>query len=260
MSTHLFDHELQLEQERLGKLSEWLDPGTIRHLETIGVAPGWSCLEAGAGAGSIARWLAERVGEKGSVLATDLDTKFLDEIDLPNLEVRRHDILADELPADTFDLAHARLLLMHLPAREEAFRRMISAVKPGGSVFIEDFDMLTWIDMSPSPAMDRIREALHGLLTMAGADPYFGRQLPRLFTEAGLEDAWVEGRVHLGYRWDSPGLAQFKISLIQLREMMVTNNFATAEDVDDCIRLIDDPSWYGLPPMIMAAWGRKPAS
>jgi len=258
MSTYLFDHAMELERERLGKLSEWLDPGTIRHFGTIGVEPGWRCLEVGAGAGSIARWLADRVGEKGSVLATDLDTKFLDDIDVPNLEVRRHDILSDPLPAEAFDLAHARLVLMHLPAREEAFRRMVAAVKPGGWVFIEDMDMVTWVDATPSPAMDRIRAALQGLLTMAGADINFGRHLAALFTTAGLGDAWIEGRIDLGRRKDSAGLLQFKISLMQLRDMMVEHKLATAEDVDEAIRLVDDASWFGMPPSIIAAWCRKP--
>jgi hypothetical protein len=50
-------------------------------------------------------WLAERVGPQGSVLATDVYTKFLDALDRPHLEVREHDILSDELPKAEFDLA-----------------------------------------------------------------------------------------------------------------------------------------------------------
>lgn len=259
MSTYLFDHALDRERERLGKLSEWLDPGTIRHFSSIGVAPGWHALEVGAGAGSIATWLADRVGPDGSVLATDLDTKFLDGLDRANLEVRKHDVLNDELPADTFDVAHARLLLMHLPDRERALERIIAAVKPGGWIFIEDFEMLTWIDVTPAPAMARIRDVMTKLLQMAGADPHFGRHLPKLMTDMGLEKTWVEGRIELGLRDDSPGLEQFKLSLIELREMIVANELATSEDVDEAIRLVDDPSWFGFPPAIIAAWGRKPS-
>jgi SAM-dependent methyltransferase len=258
MSQYLFDHALDRERERLGKLSEWLDPGTVRHLETIGVGPGWAALEAGAGAGSIAQVLADRVGPDGHVLATDLDTKFLDDLVLPNLEVRKHDILNDDLPPDSFDIAHTRLLLMHLPDRELALKRIISAVKPGGWVFVEDMDMFTWIDTTPAPAMDRIRDVFIKLLQLAGADPFFGRHLPKLLTENGVEDVWVEGRIEMGRRKDSPGLAQFKLSLIELRDMIVANELATSEDVDEALRLIDDASWYGLPPSIIAAWGRKP--
>lgn len=257
-STYLFDHARDLELERLKKLEEWQDPGTIRHLETIGVGPGWRCLEVAAGAGSITRWLSDRVGATGHVLATDLDLKFLEDLSLPNVEVRKHDILTDHLPDGAFDLVHSRLLLMHLPARDEAFRRMLAATKPGGWIFVEDFDMHTWIDVVPSGSMDRLREAFIGLLRMAGADPFYGRNHPKLFLDHGLADAWVEGRVELGRRHDSPGLIQFKISLVQLRDMLAANGIATVEDVDEVIRLIDDQSWVGLPPMTVAAFAQKP--
>lgn len=95
---------------------------------------------------------------------------------------------------------------------------------------------------------------------MAGADPYYGRNLPKLFADHGLGDAWVHGRIALGQREDSPGLMQFKLAVLQLREMLVANGIATAEDVDEVIRLIDDPAWFGLPPSIIAARARKPAS
>jgi 2-polyprenyl-3-methyl-5-hydroxy-6-metoxy-1,4-benzoquinol methylase len=56
-----------VEHERLAIQARFLDPVTIRHLETIGVAEGWRCLDVGAGAGSIAQWLATRVGSSGHV-------------------------------------------------------------------------------------------------------------------------------------------------------------------------------------------------
>jgi len=63
------------------------------------------------------------------VLATDLDTGFLEELSYANLEVRRHDIRTEGLPTGEFDLAHARLVLIHLPDRQVALRRMIDALK-----------------------------------------------------------------------------------------------------------------------------------
>ena len=257
MSKYVFDHALGLEQERLRKLEEWLDPGTTRYFDQIGVGPGWRVLEVAAGAGSITRVLADRVGLSGSVLATDLDTKFLDEIDLPNVEVRKHDILSEDLPDDAFDLVHTRLLLMHLPGRDEALKRMIAATKPGGFVFVEDMEMMTWIDITPSPAMERVRVAMIKLFEMAGANPFLGRTLPFMLDAAGLEDVWAEGRIAMGHRWDSAGLQMFKLMLMELREFLVNTGAAAAEDVDESIRLIDDPAWQGIPPAVVAAYGRK---
>jgi SAM-dependent methyltransferase len=259
MSQYVFDHALELEQERLRKLEEWLDPGTTRYLDAIGVGPGWRVLEVAAGAGSIARTLADRVGPTGSVLATDLDTKFLDDIDVPNLEVRKHDILNDDLPEDAFDLVHTRLLLMHLPARDEALKRMIAATKPGGFVLVEDMEMMTWIDITPAPAMDRVRSALFKLFELAGANPLLGRTLPFMLDAAGLEDVWAEGRIAMGHRWDNPGLQQFKLMLVEVHDFLIGTGLVSAEDVDESIRLIDDPAWQGMPPAVVAAYGRKPA-
>ena len=50
---YLFTHEDKAERERLAAIEAGLDPFTIDFLQTIGVAEGWTCLEVGAGAGSV---------------------------------------------------------------------------------------------------------------------------------------------------------------------------------------------------------------
>ena len=260
MSTYIFDHALEREHERLVKLEEWLDPGTIRHLDEIGVGEGWRCLEVAAGAGSITRHLAGRVGASGSVIATDLDTKFLDDIELPNVSVRRHDILTDAVEDDSFDLVHTRLLLMHLPAREEALKRLVAAAKPGGWIYVEDMEMVTWLDVTPAEPMVRVRAALLKLFDMAGANPFYGRHLPFVLTDQGLEEVYAEGRTVWGIRKDNPGIEQFRLTLIEVKDMLAASGLVTADDIDDTLKLIDDPAWQGMPPTIVAAYGRKPLS
>jgi 2-polyprenyl-3-methyl-5-hydroxy-6-metoxy-1,4-benzoquinol methylase len=115
------------DRRRLDLLQQVHDPATIRELETLGSLSGWHCLDIGAGAGSIAVWLAQAVGNAGSVLATDLDTKFLEQLRLPNLKVARHDITSDHLPDSCFDLIHSRLLVHLLPQREKG----VGEVGPG---------------------------------------------------------------------------------------------------------------------------------
>ena len=82
--------DVEIENARLRNLQQASDSSTISHLDAIGVGPGWRCLEVGAGAGSIARWLRTRVGPTGSVLATDINVDRLG--NLPgNVEVRQHE-------------------------------------------------------------------------------------------------------------------------------------------------------------------------
>src|SRR5262245_18346844 len=115
---YTFDNRAVQVPARLSALATMLDTGTIRHLTQLGISDDWSCLEVGAGAGSIASWMCERVGRGGHVVATDIDTRFLTTLRRSNLEVRRHDVAADALPERQFDLVHARLVLVHLPKRE----------------------------------------------------------------------------------------------------------------------------------------------
>jgi 2-polyprenyl-3-methyl-5-hydroxy-6-metoxy-1,4-benzoquinol methylase len=107
------------------------DPATIRNLESLGVCEGWHCLEVGAGGGTIADWLCARVGSSGHVVAIDIDTRFVEQLDHPNLEVRRQDIAEiGAVEADAFDLVHARMVLEHVTARDETLRNMVTALRP----------------------------------------------------------------------------------------------------------------------------------
>jgi ubiquinone/menaquinone biosynthesis C-methylase UbiE len=139
-TTYAFRNAREAQDERLRALEAALDPGTITELEAVGVGPGWRCLEVGAGGGSIAAWLSDRVAPEGSVLATDLDTSVLQRLSRPNLEVRPHDVLRDELPEAEFDLIHLRLVLAWLPEPQRALQRLVGALKPGGWLVAEEMD------------------------------------------------------------------------------------------------------------------------
>lgn len=81
--------------------------------------------------GSIARWLCQYVGPKGRVTATDLETGFLSELSLPNLNVLRHGVRTDEFPESSFELVHVRAVPMHIPDRMATLKRMVSWLAPG---------------------------------------------------------------------------------------------------------------------------------
>ncbi len=131
-TAYTLDNAWRQARERLSLLENILDPLTIDHLQATGVGAGWRCLEVGGGLGSIAAWLCDRVGASGGVVATDIDTRFLQSLNRPNAEIHTHNIVTDELAQASFDLIHLRAVLEHLPQREAAFRQMIGALKPGG--------------------------------------------------------------------------------------------------------------------------------
>src|SRR5262249_19189994 len=126
------------------------------------------------------------------VVATDLETAFLEAIDEPNLEVRRHDITIDELETDTFDLVHCRAVLEHLapPARHVAIKRMIAALKPGGWLLAEDGDTVTFRPASPNGAELFVRcvHQFEAFIIANGGAPHYGRQLYTELREQGLSE------------------------------------------------------------------------
>jgi tRNA A58 N-methylase Trm61 len=68
----------ELLREHFDTLAALFDPGTFYRITQLGIGPGWQCWEAGAGGGTVTGWLAERVGETGRVVATDVDVWALE--------------------------------------------------------------------------------------------------------------------------------------------------------------------------------------
>src|SRR5690349_24112227 len=139
---YLLNNRVVQASGRFDALSQVFDLTTFCHIDALGHATGWRCWEVGAGGPSVPNGLAERVSLTGSVIATDLDTTWLAERVGAGVEVVQHDVAHDEPPAgDKFDLVHARLVLLHIPERNQALRRMVAALRPGGVMLVEDYDI-----------------------------------------------------------------------------------------------------------------------
>ena len=259
-SGYLLDNGTKEAPTRFAVLSSLFDPGTIRHLKACGVSRGWNCLEVGGGGGSVASWLADRVGPTGRVLATDIDPRFLEALDLPNLEVRRHDIATDALPEGAFDLVHARLVLMHLPERKTALARMISALKPGGWLVDEEYDSCSMPPdgtVSPGEVLLQTQVAMSRLLEDGGVDRLYGRGLCGRLRAHGLVSIGAEARAFM-WQSGSPGAALVRATYELLRDAMVDRNYITPQQFEEDIARLDDPDFLMPSPILWSAWGRRP--
>src|SRR5688500_2127531 len=167
---YVFDNAAPQAPARLRALAAVFDPGTIRQLDARGIAEGWRCLEVGGGLGTMTKWLSARVGRGGFVLTTDIDTRHLAALCLANVEIRHHDVVEDPLPAEHFDLAYARLVLEHVSDPSRALLNMVDAVKPGGWVVVEDFEIAP---NEPDTEVPRTFLAMRQVMASVGFDQRF---------------------------------------------------------------------------------------
>ena len=250
---YVFDQAWQEERRRHEGMARLWDAGTFELLERLGVGAGWRCVEIGAGAGSVSRWLAARVGAQGHVLATDLDPRLLEGIDEPNLDVRALDVLADELPAAGFDLVYARLLVEHVGAR--ALNRMLPALRPGGLLVIEDYDHSLLSTYPETDGEHRVTDAILGLMRTSGFDPFFGCKAAAELMRAGLVDVAAEGRARV-VRGGTPDVDFHRLTLLALRSALLEAGLLSEADCAASLARYDDPAWFRTGPLMVAAWGR----
>jgi len=257
-SGYILDNAAREAPARFDALSALYDRGTIQYLENCGVSSGWTCLEVGGGSGTIAAWLASRVGPTGHVLVTDIDPRFLGGLTFSNLEVRRHNIVTDPLPEAAFDLIHARLVLVHIPEREQVLQRLIKALKPGGWIIDEEFDSAS---LPCDPALSRgeiqlkTQTALFRVVEERGLERRWGRLLCGRMRALGLVDVRAEARLSMWYG-GSPGASLMRANFEQLHDALVACGLTEEEMQQDLARL-DDPDFMMPSPIMWTVCGRR---
>ena len=255
MAEYVFDNVWHLARRRLAFLEETADPATLTWLRRISVGEGWRCWDVGEGSGSIVRWLSGEVGPTGHVLATDIDTRLLDDIQAANVQILAHDVVRDPLPPMTFDLVHTRLVLMHLAARNQVLPRLISALKPGGWILLEEHDTFP-VHALATGQYARVWKGLEKVVQSAGAQPELGRQLPQLLRTLGLDNVGAEALTPL-----FPGGAAraefWSLSWEQLRGPLIASG-VESEELDRATSDLRDPEQWFCGPAMVAVWGRKP--
>jgi ubiquinone/menaquinone biosynthesis C-methylase UbiE len=120
-------------------LRQWLEPATEQMLDMAGVVEGSRVLDVAAGAGDQTMLIAEAVGPKGHVLATDISSNILEfarenaqRAGLKNVETRVLDGEDLKLPDDSFDAVVSRLGIMVFPHQEKAVAGFHRVLKKGG--------------------------------------------------------------------------------------------------------------------------------
>lgn len=163
-------------------------------LDRLGLAPGWTCADVGAGGGDVTVALARLVGPQGRVYAIDIDPARRDEVAQAAAEAAEAQVIvitqaAEELSLpEEVDMAFCRFLLMHVREPMAVIARMAAVVKPDGWLVLQE-------------AVTSAGRVAGAALSMPDArHPDVGAVLPALVGQAGLElvDAWAESQAGSG--------------------------------------------------------------
>jgi ubiquinone/menaquinone biosynthesis C-methylase UbiE len=151
--------------------------------------PGATLLEVGCGTGTDVRALATMVAPGGHVVGVDLSETLLTEarrqgdVAGATIEFRKGDANRLEFPDGVFDGCRADRVFQHLADPSQALGELVRVARPGAPIVISEPDWETLVIDAPDRGLFRRLVAHDADRHQQG---WIGRQLPRLFREAGL--------------------------------------------------------------------------
>jgi SAM-dependent methyltransferase len=256
------------ESARLQRQAEELAADSAALLDRVGLRPGQAAIDLGCGPRGILDLLAGRVAPAGRVVGLDADPAhaamaagFAVRRGLSGVEIITADARSTGLPAGSFDLVHARTLLVNLPDPAGVTAEMMRLARPGGWVASMEPDTEHALCYPPHPAFDRLCEIFTMVFRRNGADPWIGRRVPGLFRQAGLEDIGVEARVQMY----PPGNSRRTVRLdlvCAMRPQVLELGLGSAAELDELDTAarahLTSPDTVVMSGLLFLTWGRKP--
>ncbi|UCH85431.1 MAG: methyltransferase domain-containing protein [Candidatus Latescibacterota bacterium] len=251
------------EQKRLSVLNDLLNDAS---LTSMNIQEGSRILDVGSGLGQFTRMMARAAGTDGTVIGIERDSEQIKEAarqariagDGALVEFRTGDAVGLPLRDDewgTFDIAHARFLLEHVPDPLAVVRSMVGAVKIGGRVVLEDDDhdvMRLWPEL---PVADRLWRTYADTYRRVGNDPFVGRRLVALLHEAGAsprQNRWLPFSSCAGHPLFKTFMANFAGVISSARQTIISSSAWSDEEFDHALTAIEEWSrrpdaalWYG---------------
>jgi len=240
-------------------LAQMFDPFSTKRLDSVGIGPDARCLVVAVGASKIAARLADDFAPEGEVIATDTDHEHTHHH--PRVRLLTHNIVTEPLPPGGFDVIQVRLLLGHLPQRDDVLAKLAGALNPEGSLLVEEFAG-TW-DISVLSAPDwheanrlfgAYHDAFRAMLTAAGNDLTWSRRVHDAMHGLGLD---VDTTGDTGtWTGDSPG-TQLPWATAGLRRDKLIENGMSAADIDAFRALLANPDLRVLGNLALSTHGRR---
>jgi SAM-dependent methyltransferase len=252
--------------DRLYLLDQIFGPASRQLLTNLGLSSARRVAEIGCGTGLMTKWIAERVGTRGSVSAVDnseqqitVASENAQAAGLQNIVF--HTAPADDtrMPHGCFDLVYSRFLMCHLTNPLAALREMWRLLKAGGILVCEDFEMSAVGTCPPTGAYQRLIEVSRAVDLQRGVDSDIGAKLHTLFIEAGCKEPEIAVYQPAFLRGEPKEF--WKITLREAQSTMVDRGIASTEEINslcnDLERIAKDDSILLLVARVYQVWCRK---
>lgn len=247
MNTYIFDNKSEdREYRRLQLVEAANDPTTVSLLGETAIQPGWHCLELGAGAGSILRWLGSRVGPTGLAVGVDKNTAYLHDYHFPPFRIYQGSFL--DIPLNqSFDLIHARYVLIHNKEDLAILKKMFSVLKDGGWAIFEepDFTSARLSDQGQNTPQARVNRAMCRMFVNVGLDPGYALRLPPKLETVGFHIARAQSLMHL-CPGNSPMAKVMGESALVLEQEYCNTGLCSPQDIQRYVTLTQDFHHWAL--------------
>ncbi|MCV0424869.1 MAG: methyltransferase domain-containing protein [Roseibium sp.] len=249
----------ETERLRLTALADLLDPYTFYILEQIDIQPDWKCLEIGAGLGTVSCWIADRLKATGNMLCTDLQTKFIDEIEHPHLRTEKLDITLSPTYSECFDLAVVRTVHQHLADHHSAARNLSKMVRPGGYLLYIEPDIHPAFS-DEHPVWKRVWQAIFQWGESRDIDYFTGRKVPGQLSDIGLDVISARGETALfnGAKDGNSVRTVYRMTLDIVMPDLVRLGYLSKADSEEVYSLLDNPDVWLMSFCFFATLARKP--
>ena len=239
MKEYIFaSQESESEYNRLTLIQDSFDEKSQKHLLKAGLCHGMDVLEIGVGAGSLANWMSEIVGEKGSVLGVDLNTDYA--LDEKSYELIEADVLDLDI-SKKFDIIHLRYVLIHNLQAQDIITKVYGLLKEGGKFVVEepDFTLAKWIDAENSDACKRVNSAICKMFEKRGLKAHYGSTAHLNLEEANFKIEESKSYLHL-CAGNEDVAKVMRLSALALQEQYISTHICSKEDINVYIQACED--------------------
>ena len=192
--------------------------------------------------------------------AVDLDIRFLDDLSR-NIVVTRGDIRDLELTGPLFDLIHARFVLIHNSKVGELLDALLQHLAPGGHLALEEPDFGSAhafvASAADRAAFDAVTGAIEAVFEERKQRHDFGKELPRLLRERGLEMIRIQSDCPVA-KGGSPIARMMAMSTSQLGAKYLATGHVTREQLDRYASFSNDPSTWAVYHATVRVLAKKP--